>query len=129
MALSLAPRWLAFSAAVFGLAAVILAALGAHAISFATAADAGRWHTALEIHLFHAAAMLAVAGLAAKDSRPALSCSGLALGLGTLLFSGSVYLLAAGIDLLPRWLPPAGGMVLIAAWSWLAVTQLTGRQP
>ncbi|HLF29979.1 MAG TPA: DUF423 domain-containing protein [Xanthomonadales bacterium] len=127
MSPSAARQWLAFSAAAYGLAAVLLAAVGAHSVSFATAADAGLWHTALEIHLFHAVAMLAVAALPSKDYHPALPYSGLALGLGTLLFSGSLYLRASGIDLLPGWLAPGGGLVLMAAWLWLALAHLPGR--
>jgi len=117
-------RYLGFSAAVFGLSAVVLAALGAHAVSFDTATNATTWRTASEIHLFHAAAMLAVAALAAGDQAVALSRTGLALGLGTLLFSGSLYLRAAGVQIFPTWIAPGGGVILIAAWAWLAVILL-----
>jgi len=117
-------RYLGFSAAVFGLSAVVLAALGAHAVNFATAADATTWRTASEIHLFHGVAMLAVAALAVGDQAGALSRAGLLLGLGTLLFSGSLYLRAAGVEIFPTWVAPGGGVILIAAWAWLAVILL-----
>jgi uncharacterized membrane protein YgdD (TMEM256/DUF423 family) len=56
-------RWLAVTAAIFGLVAVVLAALGAHAVPLSDASAARLWHTALEIHMFHTAAMLAMSGL------------------------------------------------------------------
>lgn len=119
-----ARRYLGFGAAVFGLAAVVLAAMGAHAVSFATAADAATWRTASEIHLFHAASLLAVAALAAGDQAIALCRAGLALGLGAVLFSGSLYLRAAGIHVFPSWTAPGGGLILMAAWAWLALVLL-----
>lgn len=107
--------------AVFGFAAVVLAALGSHAVKFGTPADAVTWRTALDLHMFHTAAMLAIAALAANNPAVALPRAGLMLGLGTLLFSGSLYLRAAGLQLLPTWIAPAGGLILMVAWAWLAV--------
>lgn len=114
-------RWLAFGAAVFGLAAVVLAALGAHAIPLDSPAAERLWNTALQIHMFHAAAMLATAALALHAPAKAITFGGLLMALGTLMFSGSLYLRAAGIPLLPGIVAPAGGMVLVAAWLWLGV--------
>jgi len=116
-----ARRWLGVTAAAFGLAAVVLAALGAHAVPLSDASAASLWHTALEIHMFHAAALLAVAGLVMHGPVAGLARAGAVMALGTLLFSGSLYLRAAGIELLPGYFPPAGGLLLIASWLWLAI--------
>lgn len=114
-------RWLAAIAAVYGLLAVALAALGAHAIPLPDAAAERLWNTALEMHLFHTAALLGIATLAARMPSSAIFHGGLALILGTALFSGTLYLRAAGLEWFPSFLAPSGGMLLIVAWFWLAV--------
>jgi len=117
-------RWLACGAAVYGLFAVVLAALGAHAIPL-VGADAQRlWNTALQIHMFHAASMLAIAALAAFAPSRGITIGWILMALGTLVFSGSLYFRAAGILALPKALPPAGGMALMAAWLWMVVVLL-----
>lgn len=114
-------QWLAATAAVYGLLAVGLAALGAHAIPLPDAEAERLWNTALEMHLFHTAALLGIAALAARMPSSTIFHGGLALILGTALFSGSLYLRAAGLEWFPSYLAPTGGMLLIAAWFWLAV--------
>lgn len=106
--------------ALYGLAAVLLAALGAHAISFPGEKEASLWHTALELHMFHTAAMLAITALDSQKSASRLAACGLVMALGVLMFSGSLYLRAAGYGFLPGFLTPGGGFVLMAAWIWLA---------
>ena len=117
-------RWLAAAAAVYGLLAVGLAALGAHAIALPDAAAERLWNTALEMHLFHTAALLGIANLAARMPSSAIFYGGVALISGTALFSGTLYLRAAGLDWFPSFLAPGGGMLLIAAWFWLAAVLL-----
>lgn len=112
-------RWLGVTAAACGLAAVVLAALGAHAVPLRDAAAMRLWDTALEIHLFHVVAMLGMAAIAMHRSGVNLMYGGMGMAVGILLFSGSLYLRAAGIFFLPAWLAPTGGLLLIAAWLWL----------
>jgi uncharacterized membrane protein YgdD (TMEM256/DUF423 family) len=114
-------RNLAVTAMLFGLAAVILAALGAHAIPFADSTATRLWDIALLIHLFHTASMLAIALLARSLCSGKISLFGLIMAFGTVLFSGSLYLRAAGIELLPGSLTPAGGFLLAASWLGLAL--------
>ena len=114
-------QWLAITAALFGLAAVILAALGAHAIPLQDASASRLWDTSLLIHFFHTVAMLAVSTLAMRLASPAIIYCGLTMALGTVLFSGSLYVRAAGIFLFPAYLAPTGGLLLAAAWLWLAL--------
>ena len=117
-------RWLAAIAAVSGLSAVILAALGAHSGLLRDAFATKLWDTALQMQLFHTAVILAIAALAMRLSSSAFIYSGLVLALGTVMFSGSLYLRAAGLNWLPANVTPAGGLVLIMAWFWLAVILL-----
>jgi uncharacterized membrane protein YgdD (TMEM256/DUF423 family) len=112
-------RWLACGAALLGLSAVVLAALGAHAIPL-DSPDAERlWNVALQIHMFHAAALLAIAALAAALPARGFAPGWMIMALGTLVFSGSLYLRAAGVLLLPEGLPPIGGLLLLVGWLWL----------
>lgn len=113
-------RWLAATAAVYGLLAVVLAALGAHAIPLADPGAERLWSTALEMHLFHAAVMLGLAALSACLKSPATANMGFVLAVGTALFSGTLYLRAAGLQWLPASVAPVGGSLLIAAWICLA---------
>lgn len=126
-------RWLALAAALLGFSAVLLGAAGSHAIDLGAALAAQRWNTALQIHYFQAAALLALAALAApgaalhssNHSKSATSVKLLLLPgwiqlLGSLLFCGSLYLRALGLEVLPGWITPAGGLVLLGGWLLLA---------
>ena len=117
-------RLLAAIAAVSGLTAVMLAALGAHSGLLRDASATRLWDTALQMQLFHTAVILAIAALAMRLSSSSFIYTGLALALGTVVFSGSLYLRAAGLNWLPGIVTPVGGLVLIAAWFWLAVILL-----
>ena len=115
-------RWLAFAAALLGLTAVALAATGSHVISLSDQAGQRSWSIALQIHYCHAASMLALAALcAAVRHNQKLLLAGGFFVLGTVLFSGSLYLRAAQVDILPGWLTPLGGMVLLLSWLGLAL--------
>jgi len=114
-------RRLAGTGAAFGLLAVGLGAVGAHAIPLPDAAAQRLWRIALEMHLFHTVAMLGIAALAAHMSSPAAVYGGFALALGTALFSGSLYLRAAGVEMFPSVLAPVGGSLLMLAWLWLLI--------
>jgi uncharacterized membrane protein YgdD (TMEM256/DUF423 family) len=115
--------WLA-ACGVSGFLAVALGAFGAHGLQ-ARLADAvdgakrlGWWQTAAQYHLMHALSLGLVAMLIARA--PAARYAGFAFGLGTLLFSGSLYVMALGG---PRWLgavTPLGGLGFLAGWAVLA---------
>jgi uncharacterized membrane protein YgdD (TMEM256/DUF423 family) len=74
--------------------------------------------------MYHALALLLMALLMEKgfSLKPTVIC----FGVGTLLFSGSIYLLSLGIG--PRRLlgpvTPIGGLLLILGWCWLLKTAL-----
>lgn len=105
---------LARLAAVSGAVAVGIGAFAAHG---AGAHQAELLRTGALYQLTHA-----VAALAAARGRKAGAAGALLLG-GSVLFAGSIYLLAFGA---PRWIGPAtplGGVGMIAGWVLLAVRE------
>jgi len=115
-------RGMALIAALYGLMAVVLAALGAHLLPANLEAAQSLWATALQMHIFHAVALLALAALSAYRDSNLLRWSGFMMALGVLLFSGSLYLRAAGIEFLPGPLTPAGGFILMLGWALLIIS-------
>ena len=115
-------RGIALSAALSGLSAVILAAVGSHILPQDGAEAQKLWATALQIHMFHTVALLGVAALIQPGSPPLMPWSGIAMMLGLLLFSGSLYLRASGFVAVPGLLAPLGGLLLMAAWLVLIIT-------
>lgn len=109
------------TASVLGAIGVVTGAFGAHALKDRLdPAQLAAWNTAVEYHLLHAVALLAVA-LYANTTGRAITLPASAFTGGILLFSGSIYLLALGG---PRWLgpiTPLGGLLLIVAWLSLAM--------
>ena len=115
-------RGIALVAALSGLLAVVLAATGSHILP-QDGADAQKlWATALQIHMFHTVALLGIAALIQPGSPPLMPWSGIAMMLGLLLFSGSLYLRASDFVPVPGLLAPLGGLLLMAAWLVLIVT-------
>lgn len=114
--------WLAASG-VSGFLAVALGAFGAHGLQarLGDALDGAKrlswWQTAAHYHLLHALALGLVALLIARV--PSVRFAGYAFGVGTLLFCGSLYVMALGG---PRWLgaiTPLGGLGFLAGWAAL----------
>jgi uncharacterized membrane protein YgdD (TMEM256/DUF423 family) len=102
-------------AGLYGAAGVGLAAWAAHR------SGGERLMTAALFLILHAGPLAAV-GLAAPRRGLLLAASGLALG--AFLFSGDLALsLLAGLRPWPM-AAPAGGMLLIAGWLWLAAAAL-----
>jgi len=124
-----APRFIALGALLAALA-IGLGAFGAHALKARLGAQQMGWfQTAAQYHLIHAVALVAVAAAGGALHSPRLlsGCAWL-LVAGTLLFSGSLYLMAVGA---PRWLgaiTPLGGLGLICAWFLLAAAAVSSRR-
>lgn len=115
-------RGIALFAALYGLLAVILAAAGSHMLAQQEPASNMLWATALQIHMFHTVALLGIAALIQPDSTRMMAWSGFLMILGVLLFSGSLYMRAAGFALVPALVTPLGGLLLMVAWFVLFVT-------
>lgn len=113
--------WLA--AAVNGFLAVALGAFGAHALRDSLGAQATDWwRTAVLYQALHTAPLLAL-GLLPEPTRTA-RVAGVAILLGILLFSGSLYAMALSGQ---RWLgavTPLGGLSLLAGWVALGLLAL-----
>lgn len=112
-------RRLLFWGALLAGTGVALGAFGAHALKTRLSPkDLAIFETGVRYQMFHALALLALAGV----HRPDLDLSGVgrALVAGTWIFSGSLYLLVLTQT---RWLgaiTPIGGTTWILAWARLA---------
>lgn len=112
--------WLAI-AGLSGAIGVMLGAFGAHALRGRLEPPArDTFETAVRYQMYHVAALVAVAFASTLNQSALIGLSGWAFVLGTVLFSGSLYLL---VITKKRWLgaiTPFGGMALIIGWLLLA---------
>ncbi|WP_096462920.1 DUF423 domain-containing protein [Sulfurifustis variabilis] len=102
---------------------VVLGAFGAHALRARIPAELmASYQTGILYHLFHALGLLAVGLIAAHLPASGLvRAAGWLMLVGTVLFSGSLYVLAiSGVRALGA-VTPFGGFAFIAAWLLLAV--------
>lgn len=109
---------------VFALLSVALGAMGAHALKEKlepAALDA--FNTGVKFMFYHALALLVFGLIADKIQSKLFAWAGNLIVWGTVLFSGSIYLLStkslAGIDY-PKifgLVTPLGGTLLIAGWA------------
>jgi uncharacterized membrane protein YgdD (TMEM256/DUF423 family) len=115
--------WLLAGAA-NGFVAVAMGAFAAHGLKAMLDPAALAWvETGSRYELTHALALVAVALLmrdASGASRQLLQASGLAFLLGSILFAGSLYLLALTGIMAMAWLTPLGGLSLLIGWAVLA---------
>lgn len=114
---------LLFLAGLSGLTAVIMGAFGAHALRDSVApTDMATYQTGALYHLVHAVALFGAALLARDPSAAKLaSWAGYAFFAGTVIFSGSLYVLAITGQ---KWLgavTPIGGTLFIAGWALVAI--------
>lgn len=122
-------------AGAMGASGVAMGAFGAHALKKALEQrrTAAMWQTATIYQLFHATAILSLATTAASLSSSSPSSlpdpkslasnkqylmAGKLMGIGNLLFSGSIYCLSLGIG--PKNIlgpiTPIGGLLMIGGW-------------
>lgn len=106
-------RVIAFIAAILCLAAVILGALGSHAIDMRGLQDV--WETGSDIHLFNAAALLGLAALVNMTNSRLLYWAAWLIILGTVMFSGSIYQHVISAYKV-TYLAPFGGFTMMAGW-------------
>jgi uncharacterized membrane protein YgdD (TMEM256/DUF423 family) len=116
----LAPKMMGASGAILGLLAVALGAFGAHALEGRlTAEELATFETAVRYQMYHALALVAVAGLMKRRS-PGTELAGGAFLVGILLFSGSLYLLVLTGESWLGAVTPLGGLAYLAGWLALA---------
>jgi uncharacterized membrane protein YgdD (TMEM256/DUF423 family) len=123
-------RLFAITGALFGLGAVILGAFGAHALEGqVTPERAEVWATAAQYLGWQGTALLALAALIWAPNTPAnalrlLGIAGWLLVIGTLIFSGSLFVLVlSGIGVFGA-ITPIGGLLLVAGWGVAAAAAL-----
>jgi len=115
-------------AAASGFIAVAAGAFGAHALKARLSPDMlAVFETGARYQMFHALALLAVAWVAARWPSRAAGASGWCFVAGTVLFSGSLYLLAlTGARGLGA-ITPFGGVLFLAGWLLLGVAAWRAR--
>ena len=100
--------------------AVALGAFGSHAFkSRLTEYSLDVYKTAVLYHLVHAMGLFVVGYLSGITNDPKIGWAGIFLILGIILFSGSLYLLAATGY---KWLgaiTPLGGLSFLTAWFFI----------
>jgi uncharacterized membrane protein YgdD (TMEM256/DUF423 family) len=106
---------------------VALGAFGAHALKARLDAEMlGTFEVGVRFQMYHALALMAVGLAQTRWPGAVLTASGWLFVAGTVLFSGSLYLLSVTGG---RWLgavTPIGGLALLAGWLCLAWTVWRG---
>ena len=108
--------------------AVALGAFAAHGLRSRVTPEAlATFETGARYHMYHALALLAVAWAATRWPSAWTSAAGWLFIAGTVLFSGSLYLLAVtGVRALGA-ITPLGGLAFILGWLALAWAAWTIR--
>jgi uncharacterized membrane protein YgdD (TMEM256/DUF423 family) len=110
-------------AAVLGFFGVALGAFGAHGLQARLEAN-GRtetFETATRYHLIHAVAMMGMAWVANILPNRIVAWAGGLMTAGTVIFSGSLYLLAIFNIGMMGAVAPIGGAALLGGWACLGV--------
>lgn len=113
------PRWPGVAGSVAGASAVVLGALGAHALHARLSPQMlDVWHTAVQFQFWHALALL-VCALMPRTRATRLAAALFAFGI--VLFCGSLYALAFGAPRGIGVITPIGGLAFIAGWVAMGV--------
>ncbi|MEE4246351.1 MAG: DUF423 domain-containing protein [Kangiellaceae bacterium] len=109
-------------AAVFGLLSVLLGAFAAHGLKdILSEYSRSIWQTAVQYQMFHTLALLYLANLENSFNRRLAKITAYCFIIGTILFSGSLYLLAlTGFKILGV-ITPIGGIAFVIGWIALVV--------
>ena len=111
-----------------GFLAVTLGAFGAHGLKDRLGPDMlAIFEVGVRYQMYHALALLAVAWAVTRWPGPGVKSAGWLFVAGTVIFSGSLYLLSLTGA---RWLgaiTPLGGLAFMAGWLCLAWAAWTGR--
>ena len=114
--------------ALAGVTAVVIGAFAAHGLKGKLAPDLfDVFEVGARYHMYHALALLAVAWALARWPSAWTTAAGWLFVAGTVLFSGSLYLLAVtGVRALGA-ITPLGGLAFILGWLALASAAWTAR--
>jgi uncharacterized membrane protein YgdD (TMEM256/DUF423 family) len=100
-----------------GAMGVAIGAWAAHGLEGRLPPAALDWlRTGASYQLWHAAALLGLAAVAARHTSRLIAVAGIGFGLGALLFGGSLYLYAWAGQAWLAMVTPVGGALMIAGW-------------
>lgn len=107
-------KWILITAALLGTSSIIIGAALRH---IGNDLDMDVLQTALRYHQFHSLALLTL-GLYALDKTPSwrLTIAPSLFAIGTIIFSGSLYVSVLYNMPILGYLTPVGGITLIAGW-------------
>lgn len=114
-------------AALLLLTGVIAGAFGAHGLKRIVTADMlATWNTGVLYQLIHGLGILMTSQLHALLNKKLLRLAGYAMLIGTLIFSGSLYLIVlTGVTRLGA-ITPIGGLFFLIAWAIIAIAAWSG---
>ena len=116
-------------AALLGMSAVVFGAFGAHLLEKMLEPHMlQRFHTGVEYQFYHTATLLAVAVLWEKQAHRWLGFAAYGFIVGTVLFSGSLYVYALTGIVAIAMITPIGGTAFILGWLFLLLYALTARR-
>ena len=126
----MSPRLMLVLGAASGFLSVAFGAFGAHGLKHRISPDLlAIFHTGVDYQAMHALALLACGLLALHRPGRALSAAGWSFVIGSLIFSGSLYVLSlTGL----RWLgaiTPLGGIAFLLGWACLVYAALQLKRP
>ena len=118
-------RTFLLAGALAGLVGVALGAFGAHGLRGRFSPDMlAVFETGVRYQMYHALALMAIAALSDRLSGHLIVAAGWLFVTGIVLFSGSLYLLAAtGVAVLGA-ITPIGGVAFLAGWACLVIAML-----
>lgn len=124
-------RQIALAGWILGAMAVAFGAFGAHGLKSVLTVHSRieNYELAVRYHFYHAFALLGVAALYHHAGERYARWSANLLVLGTLCFSGSLYLLAVLEIRAAVYITPLGGVLLIAGWLAAAWGVLNNKKP
>jgi len=124
------------AAGIFGAAAIALGAWGAHGLEAWLVARGGepervaarldQFNVAARYHLVHAVVLVGLAAISDRLASAASRWIGRLMGVGIVLFSGSLYLLVITDTPWLGAITPLGGLAWIVAWSALGIAAWSG---
>jgi len=106
---------------IFGALAVMIGAFGAHALKnlFESSGRTETFETAVKYQFYHALALILLGILMLNFKHNLFNYAGYSFTLGTIIFSGSLYILClSGITKFGM-ITPIGGVFLILGWAFL----------
>jgi uncharacterized membrane protein YgdD (TMEM256/DUF423 family) len=108
-----------------GFLAVAFGAFGAHGlVNRVTPEQLNAYEIGARYHMYHALALIAVAWLATQGESALVTSAGWAFIIGTLLFSGSLYVLGITGSRALVLATPLGGVAFLFGWVCLLVRAL-----